>query len=61
MTGQFRFSFGAWNIRENADPFGPEVRASIPFNQKLYPCSVKYKRALKKAKSHQLFLSVTRR
>ena len=35
MQGTFRFSFGPWNIHEGADPFGPEVRKSIPFNVKL--------------------------
>ncbi|MBR4832987.1 MAG: TIM barrel protein [Thermoguttaceae bacterium] len=35
MQGEFRFSFGPWNIHEGADPFGPEVRKSIPFNKKL--------------------------
>ena len=35
MQGEFRFSFGPWNIHEGADPFGPEVRQSIPFNKKL--------------------------
>jgi xylose isomerase len=35
MTGIFRFSFGPWNIHEGADPFGPPVRASVPFAQKL--------------------------
>lgn len=35
MQGTFRFSFGPWNIHEGADPFGPEVRKTIPFNQKL--------------------------
>ncbi|MBN1555220.1 MAG: TIM barrel protein [Phycisphaerae bacterium] len=29
------FSFGPWNIHEGADPFGPTVRESIPFNTKL--------------------------
>jgi xylose isomerase len=29
------FSFGPWNIHEGADPFGPMVRDSIPFNKKL--------------------------
>jgi xylose isomerase len=29
------FSFGPWNIHEGADPFGPTVRDSIPFNKKL--------------------------
>ncbi|MCJ7736904.1 MAG: TIM barrel protein [Anaerolineae bacterium] len=31
----YRFSFGPWNIHEGADPFGPPVRASIPFEEKL--------------------------
>jgi xylose isomerase len=35
MSGVFRFSFGPWNIHEGADPFGPTVRESIPFNRKL--------------------------
>ncbi|MFA6723653.1 MAG: TIM barrel protein [Lentisphaeria bacterium] len=35
MAGTFRFSFGPWNIHEGADPFGPEVRNSIAFNEKL--------------------------
>ncbi len=35
MAGVFRFSFGPWNIHEGADPFGPKVRDSIPFNRKL--------------------------
>lgn len=35
MAGTFRFSFGPWNIFEGADPFGPAVRDSIDFNQKL--------------------------
>ena len=35
MQGTFRFSVGPWNIHEGADPFGPEVRKSIPFNEKL--------------------------
>jgi len=35
MAGTFRFSFGPWNIHEGADPFGPEVRESIAFNDKL--------------------------
>jgi xylose isomerase len=35
MGGQFRFSFGPWNIHEGADPFGPPVRDSIAFNDKL--------------------------
>ena len=32
---RYRFSFGPWNIHEGADPFGPEVRKSYSFDQKL--------------------------
>ena len=35
MPGTFRFSFGPWNIHEGADPFGPEVRPTVPFAAKL--------------------------
>lgn len=35
MPGQFRFSFGPWNIHEGADPFGPPVRESFSFGEKL--------------------------
>jgi len=35
MPGQFRFSFGPWNIHEGADPFGPTVRAPFTFDEKL--------------------------
>jgi xylose isomerase len=35
MAGTFRFSFGPWNLHEGADPFGPAVRGSVPFNRKL--------------------------
>lgn len=35
MPGVFRFSFGPWNLHEGADPFGPKVRDSIPFQRKL--------------------------
>jgi xylose isomerase len=35
VNGEFRFSFGPWNISEGADPFGPAVRGSIAFNRKL--------------------------
>jgi len=35
MQGTFRFSFGPWNIHEGSDPFGPEVRHTVPFNNKL--------------------------
>jgi len=31
----YRFSFGPWNISRGADPFGPDVRPSIPFADKL--------------------------
>jgi xylose isomerase len=31
----YRFSFGPWNIHEGADPFGPPVRPSLEFDQKL--------------------------
>src|SRR5260221_723914 len=31
---QYRFSFGPWNISEGADPFGPEVRAAFPHEEK---------------------------
>jgi len=31
----YRFSFGPWNIHEGADPFGPPVRPSVPFEKKL--------------------------
>ncbi|HVR73159.1 MAG TPA: TIM barrel protein [Planctomycetota bacterium] len=35
MPGHYRFSFGPWNIHEGADPFGPPVRASFAFDEKL--------------------------
>ena len=35
MTGEFRFTFGPWNIHEGADPFGPAVRETIEFNKKI--------------------------
>jgi xylose isomerase len=35
MAGEYRFSFGPWNIHEGADPFGPTVRQSVTFAQKL--------------------------
>jgi xylose isomerase len=31
----YRFSFGPWNIHEGADPFGPPVRTTLPFSEKL--------------------------
>jgi xylose isomerase len=33
--GQYRFSFGPWNIDEGADPFGPTVRKPIAFAKKV--------------------------
>jgi xylose isomerase len=35
MSGQYRFSFGPWNIHEGADPFGPTVRPTVEFAKKL--------------------------
>jgi xylose isomerase len=35
MSAQYRFSFGPWNIHEGADPFGPPVRESFVFADKL--------------------------
>lgn len=35
MAGQFKFTFGPWNIHEGADPFGPSVRESVEFGEKL--------------------------
>ena len=35
MPGIYRFSFGPWNIHEGADPFGPMVRESFEFREKL--------------------------
>ncbi|MCU0913771.1 MAG: TIM barrel protein [Planctomycetes bacterium] len=35
MAGEYRFSFGPWNIHEGADPFGPTVRRSLTFARKL--------------------------
>jgi hypothetical protein len=35
MAGEFRFSFGPWNIHEGADPFGPTVRKGIAFARKV--------------------------
>src|SRR5256885_10342433 len=31
----YRFSFGPWNIHEGADPFGPPVRPTVAFAEKL--------------------------
>jgi len=35
MAGEYRFSFGPWNIHEGADPFGPMVRSTVEFGKKL--------------------------
>jgi xylose isomerase len=35
MPGQYRFSFGPWNIHEGADPFGPPVRPTVAWADKL--------------------------
>ena len=35
MAGTYRFSFGPWNIHEGEDPFGPRVRETIPFEEKI--------------------------
>jgi len=32
---EYRFSFGPWNVHEGADPFGPPVRASYSFEEKI--------------------------
>jgi xylose isomerase len=32
---EYRFSFGPWNIHEGADPFGPPVRDSYTFDEKV--------------------------
>ena len=35
MAGVYRFTFGPWNIHEGADPFGPTVRETMAFREKL--------------------------
>ncbi len=35
MATQYRFSFGPWNLHEGADPFGPPIRPSRDFIEKL--------------------------
>jgi xylose isomerase len=35
MVTNYRFSFGPWNISSGADPFGPPVRDSFTFAEKL--------------------------
>ena len=35
MQSHYRFSFGPWNIHEGADSFGPAVRGSMTFGEKI--------------------------
>jgi xylose isomerase len=35
MKSRFKFSVGPWNVHEGADIFGPEVRKSIKFEEKV--------------------------
>jgi len=35
MAAGYRFSFGPWNISEGADPFGPPIRPTMAFAEKL--------------------------
>ncbi|HZZ70939.1 MAG TPA: TIM barrel protein [Pirellulales bacterium] len=35
QPGQYRFSFGPWNISTGSDPFGPAVRKEVPFANKI--------------------------
>ncbi|MCE5267818.1 MAG: TIM barrel protein [Planctomycetaceae bacterium] len=35
MSAEYRFSFGPWNLHEGADPFGPTVRPTVAFAEKL--------------------------
>ena len=32
---RFKFSVGPWNIHEGTDAFGPEIRPSIPLEEKI--------------------------
>ena len=34
-TTEYAFSFGPWNIHEGSDPFGPDVRESYSFDEKV--------------------------
>ena len=34
MAGEYRFSFGPWNLHEGADPFGPTVRRGVSLAEK---------------------------
>ncbi len=38
LKGQYRFSFGPWNIDEGADPFGPVVRKPVALAKKMKQC-----------------------
>lgn len=35
MSAQYKFTFGPWNISTGSDPFGPPVRAEVPFANKI--------------------------
>lgn len=35
QENEYRFSFGPWNIHEGEDPFGPPVRDSYSFDEKI--------------------------
>ena len=35
MAAQYKFTFGPWNISTGSDPFGPPVRAEVPFASKI--------------------------
>ncbi len=35
MAAQYKFTFGPWNISTGSDPFGPPVRAEVPFANKI--------------------------
>jgi xylose isomerase len=35
MAAEYKFSFGPWNISEGNDPFGPTVRPSVAWGEKL--------------------------
>lgn len=35
MAAEYKFTFGPWNISTGSDPFGPPVRAEVPFAQKI--------------------------
>ena len=42
----YRFSFGPWNIHEGADPFGPPIRPTVPFDKKLEAYQRLFRRAV---------------